>query len=205
MSQQEWVPAWVTATAVGACALLAATACAGAPPPLAHAPIAAPAPAPIPAPASSAAAAKPMPVIDACPRELNVRQAVTADVPGWTSTNPQESYPFARIAFYSGPPADDKRVVPTFENRTSTGLHDGWLLPKQPAGYWVQCQYGNTAAAVIRKLDDINNFCVADYDPRFTTLVVKHWACMPGKTPPPPAPRPATPTAKLPQKWTHGP
>lgn len=147
-------------------------------------------------------------MIDACPKELSVRQSVVADVAGWTSINPQESYPFARIAFYSGPPADDKRVVPTFENRTATGLHDGWMLRRQPAGYWVQCQYGNTAAVVIRKLDDANDFCVADYDPHFSTLVVKHWACMPGKpsAPPPRAgtAKPSVPKPKTPSSWVHG-
>ena len=143
-------------------------------------------------------------MIDACPKELSVRQSVVADVAGWTSVSPQESYPFARIALYSGPPADDKRVVPTFENRTATGLHDGWILRRQPVGYWVQCQYGNTAAVVIRKLDDANDFCVADYDPRFATLVVKHWACMTGRPPSPPKPS-SSKSRQPPSHWVHGP
>lgn len=149
----------------------------------------------------SAPAALPSPAADACPKELTVRQAVVADIPGWTSVNQQESYPFARIALYSGPPADDKRIVPTFEYRNATGLHDGWRLQKQPAGTWMQCQYGSTTAVVIRKLDDANDFCTADYDPHFSTLVVKHWACMPGR---PPAPAPRKEAAKgKPESGTH--
>ena len=169
---------------------------------------AAPAAPSIPVPAMpSASAPLPSPAVDACPKELTVRQAVVADIPGWTSVNQQESYPFARIALYSGPPADEKRIVPTFEYRNATGLHDGWRLQKQPAGTWMQCQYGNTTAVVIRKLDDANDFCTADYDPHFSTLVVKHWACMPGR---PPAPAPASRKEAAKGKpesgthWVHG-
>ncbi|MET0383159.1 MAG: STY0301 family protein [Burkholderiaceae bacterium] len=146
---------------------------------------------------------------DACPRELNVKQAVSAEIAGWTPLNQQDDYPFARIAIYRGPPAGSTRLVPTSEIRNATGLHDTWRLPKDPAGYWVQCQYGNTTAVVARKLDDDADFCLADYDPRFTTLVVKHWSCLPwqpSKTVPPQ--KPAVQPAAAPKEglhWVHGP
>lgn len=176
MTQRQRVPAGVTATSAIAAALAWPLACAGATPAL---------PAQAAASKPSVAAGPATAVVDACPKELVVNQSVATDVPGWTSVNRRESYPFARIAFYSGPPADDKRVVPAWENRTTTGLHDGWRLPKQPAGYWVQCQYANTTAVVARKLDDAITFCRADYDPRFATLVVKRWSCLPGPMPAP--------------------
>jgi len=118
------------------------------------------------------------PLSDACPARLAVKQSVVDDTPGWTSMSRQESYPFTRVSLYAGKPGDGARLVPTFENRGATGLRDGWKLPKLAAGYWVACEYGNTTAAVARKLDDDNDFCQANYDPRFTTLVVKHWVCL---------------------------
>jgi hypothetical protein len=39
------------------------------------------------------------------------------------------------------------------------------------------CAYANTTATLTRKLADDVDFCQADYDGRFMTLVVKHWSC----------------------------
>ncbi|MGN6529501.1 MAG: STY0301 family protein [Burkholderiaceae bacterium] len=129
--------------------------------------------------ASACAATPAAPVADLCPRELAVRQTVAAEVPGWTPQNQQEGYPFARIAFYLGPPDTGTRQVPTWERRDATGLHDTWRLPKQPAGYWISCEYANTTASVSRRLDDDLAWCQADYDARFATLVVRRWRCLP--------------------------
>jgi hypothetical protein len=129
--------------------------------------------------AATCAAAQAAPIADLCPAELAVRQTVAADVAGWTPQNQQEGYPFARVAFYLGPPDTGTRQVPTSERRDGTGLHDTWRLPKQPAGYWVSCEYANTTASVSRRLDDDLTWCQADYDARFATLVVRRWRCLP--------------------------
>jgi hypothetical protein len=138
-------------------------------------------------------AARAAPVADLCPRELTVRQTVAADVAGWTALNQQEGYPFARIAFYLGPPEQGARQVPTYERRDAAGLHDVWRLLRRPAEYWVSCEYANTSARIARKLeDDGNNWCEADYDGRFATLIVKRWHCIPA---PPPRPAARAPSA----------
>jgi hypothetical protein len=136
--------------------------------------------APLPPAAHPAAASAPVaapPLVDACPPQLPVRQALTQDFPGWTSLNEQASYPFTRIVLYAGPPAEGSRLVPTSEYRTASGLHDAWTLPRRAAGYWVACNYGNTAATLARRLPDNVDHCLADYDGRFVTLVVRRWAC----------------------------
>jgi len=137
---------------------------------------------------AAASAAAPSKVLsDACPAQLPVRQTVSETLAGWTPLNQQGSYPFVRVAFYPGPPAESALIVPTIEYRGQAGLHDRWELPHRGAGYWMTCAYANTTATVARKLDEDVDFCLADYDGRFMTLVVKHWSCGVKRTMPPPA------------------
>lgn len=124
-------------------------------------------------PASAAAST----LADACPAQLPVSQTVTGAIAGWMPQNQQGSYPFTRVAFYPGPPAETSLIVPTVEFKAPAGLHDGWDLPPRAGGYWMTCAYGNTTATVARQLADDLDFCQADYDARFLTLVVRHWAC----------------------------
>jgi len=128
-------------------------------------------------PVAAPAAAATSTLADACPAQLPVSQTVTGAIAGWTPQNQQGSYPFTRIAFYPGPPADTSLIVPTVEYKAPAGLHDGWDLPPRAGGYWMTCAYGNTTARVARQLADDVDYCQADYDMRFLTLVVRHWAC----------------------------
>ena len=128
-----------------------------------------------PAPASAAGPSKPL--VDACPAQLPVRQTVSDTIAGWTPVNQQGSYPFVRVAFHPGAPVDGDLIVPTVEFKGQAGLHDGWDLPHRDSGYWMTCAYANTTATIARKLADDVDFCQADYDGRFLTLVVKHWSC----------------------------
>ena len=151
--------------------------------------------------ATASAAAPSRALVDACPAQLPVRQTVSEPVDGWTPLNQQGSYPFVRVAFYPGPPADTGLIVPTVEFRGQAGLHDRWELPRRDGGYWMTCAYANTSATLARKLADDVDFCLADYDGRFMTLVVKHWSCgvkrtMPASTWERPPARPVKPTAK---------
>jgi len=141
------------------------------------------------APRAAAAASLPSPsapLTDACPAQLAVKQTVTDPVAGWTAMNQQGSTPFLRVAFYPGPPADGSLIVPTLEFKGQAGLHDTWDLPHREGGYWMTCSYANTTATVARKLADDTDYCRADYDGRFSTLVVKHWTCGVKRTMPPP-------------------
>jgi hypothetical protein len=158
-----------TRTSLAFAALLAATA-------LAHTRPKAPAPVPAATPASAASAAS-LPLSDACPAQLQVGQTVSETIAGWTPLNQQGSYPFVRVAFHPGSPAGASLVVPTVEYKSQTGLHDGWDLPRRTGGYAVTCAYANTTATLSRMLADDVDFCQADYDRRFLTLVVKHWSC----------------------------
>jgi hypothetical protein len=150
-------------------------------------------------PASAAASGPSTTLTDACPAQLPVAQTVSESVAGWTPMNQQGSYPFQRVAFFPGSPnpAGASLIVPTVEYKGQTGLHDGWDLPRRAGGYWMTCAYGNTTATVARKLADDVDFCQADYDGRFITLVVRHWSCGVKRTMPPPpwahasTPRPA--------------
>jgi hypothetical protein len=148
---------------------------------------AAPLPASAPAAQASGAATPSKPLVDACPAQLPVSQTVSAPIGGWTALNQQGNYPFVRVAFYPGPPAESNLMVPTVEYRGQAGLHDRWELPHRNGGYWMTCAYGNTTAMLVRKLADDVDFCMADYDGRFVTLVVKHWSCGARRTMPPPA------------------
>ncbi len=172
----------------------AATQAASPSPVLAH-PVAA-------ASAASAASASSAVLSDACPAQLPVKQTVSGTIAGWTAQDQQGSYPFTRVAFYPGPPAESSLIVPAVEYQGQAGLHDRWSLPRRPDGYWMTCAYANTTATLARKLADDADYCQADYDGRFMTLVVRHWSCGPRRlvaTPLPP--RPATkPRAKPPVK-----
>ena len=159
------------------------------------------------APAVAASSAAPSrPLVDACPAQLPVKQTVSDTLDGWTALNQQGSYPFVRVAFYPGPPLDSNLIVPTVEFRGQAGLHDRWDLPPRKGGYWMTCAYGNTAATIARKLADDTDFCQADYDGRFLTLVVKHWSCGVKRTMPPPvwAPKPGPKPVKPAAKATAG-
>jgi len=136
--------------------------------------------APVPPAPTAAPVSAPSPMLaDACPPQLPVRQTVAAAIPGWTAQDQQGNYPFQRVAFYPGAPGDASAslIVPTVEYKGQSGLHDRWDLPRRAGGYWMTCAYGNTTATVARKLADDVDFCQADYDGRFMTLVVKHWSC----------------------------
>ena len=61
--------------------------------------------------AAAAPGARAVATTDACPAELPVRQTVVGEQPGWAVVNQQESYPFARIALFRGPPSDDQRLI----------------------------------------------------------------------------------------------
>ena len=183
--------------ALAAVALWSAVAAANAPaprPPTAAVQVAAPVHvSPAVAPAVAAASAPGAPLSDACPAQLPVTQTVTGTLAGWTAVNQQGSHPFTRVAFFPGPPAETSLIVPTIEYKGQTGLHDGWDLPHHAGGYWMTCAYGNTTATVARKLADDVDFCQADYDGRFLTLVVRHWSCGVKRTMAPPVwTRPAT-------------
>ncbi|MEO5686047.1 MAG: STY0301 family protein [Burkholderiaceae bacterium] len=166
--------------------------------PLAHAatPVALPHPVAAAVPASAASTPSPTQLADACPAQLAVQQNVSEVIAGWTPLNQQGNYPFVRVAFYPGPPAETSLIVPTVEYKGAAGLHDGWDLPRRAGGYWMTCSYGNTTATVARKLADDVDFCQADYDGRFLTLVVRRWSCGLKRAMAPalrahPAPRPA--------------
>ena len=184
-------PIALAAAMFASAAVLAAT-----PPMHVAAPVrtpAAPAAAASVAPAASGPSA---PLSDACPAQLPVKQTISETIAGWTPLDQQGSYPFVRVAFYPGPPAENSLIVPTVEYKGQTGLHDGWNLPRRPGGYWMTCAYGNTTATLARQLADDVDFCQADYDGRFLTLVVRHWSCGAKRTMAPPAwahrmPRPA--------------
>ncbi len=168
---------------LAATALASLVALAAPPAPVAPAPLPPRAPA---SAASTAVAAPSKPLADACPAQLGVKQTVSDSIPGWTALDQQGSYPFVRVAFYPGPPADGSLIVPTLEYKGQAGLHDTWDLPHREGGYWMTCSYANTTATVARKLADDTDHCRADYDGRFMTLVVKHWACGVKRTMPPP-------------------
>lgn len=149
------------------------------------------------APAPAVTSSAPSPVLsDACPAQLPVKQTISDPIAGWTPLNQQGSYPFTRVAFYPGPPAESALIVPTLEFKGQAGLHDAWELPRRAAGYWMTCAYANTTATLSRKLADDVDFCMADYDGRFMTLVVKRWSCGPRKMMAPPVW--ARPSAKKP-------
>ena len=174
--------------------LLASVAALAANPPAAPARAAAPASA---IPASPAAPAPTTTLSDACPVQLPVKQTISETIAGWTALDQQGSYPFVRVAFYPGPPAESSLIVPTVEYKGQTGLHDGWNLPRRQGGYWMTCAYGNTTATLARRLADDVDFCQADYDGRFFTLVVRHWSCGVKRTmAPPPWARTTKPGSK---------
>jgi hypothetical protein len=152
------------------------------------------------------ASAPSKPLVDACPAQLPVTQTISETIAGWTPLNQQGSYPFTRVAFFPGLPAEASLIVPTLEFKGQAGLHDAWDLPRRTGGYWMTCAYANTTATVARKLADDVDFCMADYDGRFITLVVKHWSCGVRRTMAPPVwVRPSAttvvkPAAKVPAK-----
>jgi hypothetical protein len=166
-------------------------------------------------PASAAASTPASPLADACPAQLPVKQTVSEAIDGWTPVNQQGNYPFLRVAFYPGPPAESSLIVPSIEFKGAAGLHDGWDLPHRAGGYWMTCAYGNTTATVARKLADEVDFCQADYDGRFLTLVVRRWSCgvkrsmlapVVARPAPRPVPKPAQKPAPVPAKppYKHG-
>lgn len=151
------------------------------------------------------AAAPSKALVDACPAQLPVRQAVSAPIAGWTALDQQGNYPFVRVAFYPGPPTEASLIVPSVEFHGQAGLHDRWDLPRRHGGYWMTCAYANTSATLTRQLADDVDFCLADYDGRFVTLVVKHWTCGVKRTMPPPTwERPAGKAVKPTSKATTG-
>ena len=174
----------MTAALLASAAAFAAAAPAHAPTSPAH--VAAPARPASAAPASAAASSATATLSDACPAQLPVKQTISEAIADWTPLDHQGNHPFVRVAFYPGPPGETSLIVPSVEYKGQTGLHDGWDLSRRQGGYWMTCAYGNTTATVARKLADDVDFCQADYDGRFFTLVVRHWSCGVKRTMAPP-------------------
>ncbi len=135
-------------------------------------------------------------LIDACPAQLPVQQTISEPFAGWTPVNQEGNHSFVRVAFYPGPPADSALIVPSIEFKGTAGLHDAWDLPRRTGGYWMTCAYGNTTATVTRRLAADVDYCQADYDGRFLTLVVKRWSCGIKRTMAPPVWAHATKSVK---------
>ncbi|WCM91029.1 hypothetical protein M5C99_11320 [Acidovorax sp. NCPPB 2350] len=84
------------------------------------------------------------------------------------------------LAFFAGPPEQKAQLAPTRERAKGKNPSATWVLERRDEPYWVACEYGGTTAIAARALAQNVTACTVEYDPRFSTPVLKRWSCQYG-------------------------
>jgi hypothetical protein len=112
-----------------------------------------------------------------CPAEITVEQKATPPDPQWKPFDSQPRHPFLSVAFSEGDPSGRAILAPTRQQKTKQRQADIWLFPESSLGYWLLCEYSGTSMTLSRPLDAGVKSCEAEYDPRFSSAVVKQLTC----------------------------
>jgi hypothetical protein len=105
----------------------------------------------------------------ACPATIVVEQRASAPAPDWTVSYSGYETAVAGVTIFDGPPAQQASLVPDSEKQVADNIIQVWQLPKSDRGYWLQCNYANTTAQVVRRLPASVNRCdvVLNHNVRF--------------------------------------
>ncbi len=112
-----------------------------------------------------------------CPQEITVEQKATPPNSQWKPFDSQPRHPFLSVAFSEGDPSGRAILAPTRQQKTKQRQVDIWLFPESSLGYWLSCEYSGTSMTLSRPLDVGVKSCEAEYDPRFSSPVVKQLTC----------------------------
>jgi hypothetical protein len=99
-----------------------------------------------------------------CPRTIAVAQSASAPAPDWTVTYSGYETAVAGVTIFDGPPAQQASLVPDNEKTSGDDITQTWQLAKSDRGYWLQCNYANTTAQIVRRLPADVSRCVVVYD-----------------------------------------
>jgi len=105
----------------------------------------------------------------ACPATIVVEQRAAAPAPDWTVSYSGYETAVAGVTIFDGPPAQQASLVPDSEKQVADNIIQVWQLPKSDRGYWLQCNYANTTAQIVRRLPASVNRCdvVLNHNVRF--------------------------------------
>ena len=117
----------------------------------------------------------------ACPATIVVEQRASAPAPDWTVSYSGYETAVAGVTIFDGPPAQQASLVPDSEKQVADNIIQVWQLPKSDRGYWLQCNYANTTAQIVRRLPPNLSRCdvVLNHNLRFSggSNVVKSVNC----------------------------
>jgi len=117
----------------------------------------------------------------ACPATIVVEQRASAPAPDWTVSYSGYETAVAGVTIFDGPPAQQASLVPDNEKQVGDNIIQVWQLPKSDRGYWLQCNYANTTAQIVRRLPPNLSRCdvVLNHNLRFSggSNVVKSVNC----------------------------
>ena len=99
-----------------------------------------------------------------CPRTIAVAQSASAPAPDWTVTYSGYETAVAGVTIFDGPPAQPASLVPDNEKTSGDDIIQTWQLAKSDRGYWLQCNYANTTAQIVRRLPADVSRCDVVYD-----------------------------------------
>jgi hypothetical protein len=100
----------------------------------------------------------------ACPQTIAVAQSASAPAPDWTVTYSGYETAVAGVTIFDGPPAQQASLVPDNEKTSGDDVIQTWQLAKSDRGYWLQCNYANTTAQIVRRLPAGVSRCDVTYD-----------------------------------------
>ena len=99
-----------------------------------------------------------------CPPEVAVAQRAAAPGPDWTVTYSGYQTAVEGVTIFDGPPAEQASLVPDNQKTVGDNILQVWQLPKSNRGYWIQCNYANTTAQIVRRLPASVTRCDVVYD-----------------------------------------
>ena len=100
----------------------------------------------------------------ACPDVVNVNQALSAPIAGWTATLDDTPLRLARVTFYDGPPEERASLVPDQTRRDAGQEIETWhLTPSTNRQIWIACGYANTGVMLAQSLPRTTRSCSVTY------------------------------------------
>lgn len=100
-----------------------------------------------------------------CPPEIDVRESLAAEVPGWSAVTAETPRRLNRIAFHDGHPSERVTLVPDATTKAKGRETATWRFGKDSGrGIWMECGYAGTSISLVRELPPGTKTCSVAYE-----------------------------------------
>lgn len=97
-----------------------------------------------------------------CPKTIQVKEQLTAPVPGWVAASDGMPHQLAGLTFYDGKPEEKASLAPDGQTTQRNETISTWKFDKtRPT--WVECHYSGTSVTLTRELPRSTSTCMVTY------------------------------------------